>query len=105
MIKSMTGYGKGIAELSTGRLTLEIRTLNGKSCDINIKSSLLPKDKELEVRKTLSDALQRGTVDVLLSFEPKAGAAARQIDAAPVRSCPDGILLPARSDWIRGLSW
>ena len=42
MIKSMTGYGKGVAELSTGRLTLEIRTLNGKNCDIAIKSSLLP---------------------------------------------------------------
>jgi uncharacterized protein (TIGR00255 family) len=99
----MTGYGKGIAELSTGRLTLEIRTLNGKSCDINIKSSLLPKDKELEVRKTLADTLQRGTVDVLLSFEPKAGAAARQIDAALVENyfrqihaigCKVGIAMP-----------
>ena len=103
MIKSMTGYGKGIAELSTGRLTLEIRTLNGKSCDINIKSSLLPKDRELEVRKTLADTLQRGTVDVLLSFEPKAGAAARQIDAALVENyfrqihaigCKVGIAMP-----------
>ena len=99
----MTGYGKGIAELSTGRLTLEIRTLNGKSCDINIKSSLLPKDKELEVRKILSDTLQRGTVDLLLSFEPKAGAAARQIDAALVENyfrqihaigCKVGIAMP-----------
>ena len=103
MIKSMTGYGKGIAELSTGRLTLEIRTLNGKSCDINIKSSLLPKDKELEVRKTLADTLQRGTVDMLLSFEPKAGAAARQIDATLVENyfrqihaigCKVGIAMP-----------
>jgi uncharacterized protein (TIGR00255 family) len=99
----MTGYGKGIAELSTGRLTLEIRTLNGKSCDINIKSSLLPKDKELEVRKTLADTLQRGTVDMLLSFEPKAGAAARQIDATLVENyfrqihaigCKVGIAMP-----------
>ena len=107
MIKSMTGYGKGIAELSTGRLTLEIRTLNGKSCDINIKSSLLPKDKELEVRKTLSDTLQRGTVDLLLSFEPKAGATARQIDAALVENyfrqvhaigCKVGIAMPKEED-------
>ena len=103
MIKSMTGYGKGIAELTTGRLTLEIRTLNGKNCDINIKSSLLPKDKELSVRKTLADTLQRGTVDVLLTFEPKAGAAARQIDAALVENyfrqihaigCKVGIAMP-----------
>ena len=103
MIKSMTGYGKGIAELSTGRLTLEIRTLNGKNCDINIKSSLLPKDKELAVRKILADALQRGTVDLLLTFEPKAGAAARQIDADLVENyfrqvhaigCKVGIAMP-----------
>ena len=80
----MTGYGKGIAELSTGRLTFEIRTLNGKNCDINIKSALLPKDRELEVRKTLTERLQRGTADMLLTFEPKAGTAARRIDAALV---------------------
>ena len=99
----MTGYGKGVAELSTGRLTLEIRTLNGKNCDINIKSQLLPKDRELEVRKTLTDVLQRGTVDLLLNFEPKAGAAARQIDAALVENyfrqihtigCKVGIAMP-----------
>ena len=103
MIKSMTGYGKGVAELSTGRLTLEIRTLNGKNCDINIKSQLLPKDRELEVRKTLSDALQRGTADLLLTFEPKAGAAARQIDAGLVENyfrqihaigCKVGLAMP-----------
>ena len=103
MIKSMTGYGKGVAELSTGRLTIEIRTLNGKNCDINIKSSLLPKDRELEVRKTLAEAVQRGTVDLLLTFEPKAGAAARRIDAALVEDyfrqvheigCKVGIAMP-----------
>ena len=59
MIKSMTGYGKGVAELSTGRLTLEIRTLNGKNCDVTIKSPLLPKDRELEVRKTLAERQAR----------------------------------------------
>ena len=103
MIKSMTGYGKGVAELSTGRLTLEIRTLNGKNCDINIKSSLLPKDRELEVRKTLTERLQRGTADLLLTFEPKAGAAARRIDAPLVEDyfrqihaigCKVGIAMP-----------
>ena len=103
MIKSMTGYGKGVAELSTGRLILEIRTLNGKNCDISIKSSLLPREKELEVRKTLADALQRGSIDLLLTFEPKAGAAARRIDAALAENyfrqihaigCKVGIAMP-----------
>ena len=51
MIKSMTGYGKAEAVLETGKLTIEIKTLNGKNSDANIKSSLLPKDKELLVRR------------------------------------------------------
>ena len=51
MIKSMTGYGKAEAILENGKLTVEIRTLNGKSCDISLKSYLLPKDKDLAVRQ------------------------------------------------------
>lgn len=86
MIKSMTGYGKGTASLSTGNLTLEIRTLNSKSCDVNIKSSLIPKDKDLDVRKKIADALSRGTIDVLLNFEASMEQSARKIDAAVVRS-------------------
>ena len=81
MIKSMTGYGKAVAQLSTGRLTLEIRTLNGKTCDLSIKSSILPKDKELALRKTIVDTVVRGTADLLLNFEPKDASHARLIDA------------------------
>ena len=66
MIKSMTGYGKGEAVLPSGKLTVEIRTLNGKNADITIKSSLLPKDKELYVRQKIADSLTRGTIDVYL---------------------------------------
>ena len=77
----MTGYGKAEATLASGTLTLEIRTLNGKSADINIKSSLLPKDKELEVRKLLADKLVRGTIDLFINFEPAAGNGAHSINA------------------------
>ena len=81
MIQSMTGYGKAEAQLASGKLTHEIRTLNGKSADINIKSSLLPKDKDLEVRKLLADKLVRGTIDLFISFEPVAGQGAHSINA------------------------
>ena len=77
----MTGYGKAEALLPSGKLTLEIRTLNGKSADINIKTSLLPKDKDLEVRKLLADKLVRGTIDLYVSFEPAAGNNAHSINA------------------------
>jgi uncharacterized protein (TIGR00255 family) len=85
MIQSMTGYGKAEATLASGTLTIEIRTLNGKSADINIKSSLLPKDKELEVRKLLSDKLVRGTIDVYISFEAAAGNGAHTVNADTFR--------------------
>ena len=83
----MTGYGKAAAELvSGGSLIVEIRTLNGKSADINIKSNLLPKDEELILRQKLAAALQRGTIDVFLTVEQAAGKGAQTIDKDLVRA-------------------
>ena len=84
MIKSMTGYGKSEAVLAAGKLTVEIRTLNSKSADISIKSSLLPKDKDLLIRQKIADRLVRGTIDVYLNFEAAAADNAKIIDAALV---------------------
>ena len=81
MIHSMTGYGKAEALLSGGKLTVEIRTLNGKTADINLKSQILPKDKELEIRSRIAAVLVRGTIDVYLTWEADASAGARQINA------------------------
>lgn len=81
MIHSMTGYGKAEALLSGGKLTVEIRTLNGKTADINLKSQILPKDKELEIRSRIAAVLVRGTIDVYLTWEADASAGSRQINA------------------------
>ncbi len=80
MIQSMTGYGKADAQLKSGKLTLEVRTLNAKSADISIKSSLLPKEKELEVRKRLAERLVRGTIDLYLTYEAGAQDSAHTIN-------------------------
>ena len=71
----MTGYGKAEAILKTGKLTIEIKTLNGKNSDANIKTQLLPKDKELLVRQMISESLVRGTIDFFMTWEPGSGAA------------------------------
>ncbi len=81
MIKSMTGYGKAEACLESGKITIEIRTLNGKTADVNIKSPLLPKDKELLVRQKLADRLHRGTIDFFVTFEANAVSSAKHINA------------------------
>ena len=77
----MTGYGKSEAILENGKLTIEFRSVNGKNADISIKSSLLPKDKEIEIRKRIADKLQRGTIDMFITWEPNAAENAKTINA------------------------
>lgn len=104
MIQSMTGYGKAEAMLAGGKLTVEIRTLNGKSTDINLKTPLFPKEKEIAVRQKIAQSLQRGTMDVFLTWEPNAAEGARTINGELVgaylrqirdicrQGCADGVL-------------
>ena len=92
MIKSMTGYGRAEALLSRGKMTIEIRSLNGKNADINLKTSLIPKDKELSVRKKLSEALRRGTIDLYITWEPAAGEAVRPLNADAVKAYYDQVI-------------
>ena len=82
----MTGYGKAEALLENGKLTVEFRSVNGKNADITIKSSLLPKDKELEIRKKIADVLVRGSIDMFLTWEPNAVESAKQINLDIARS-------------------
>jgi len=85
MVKSMTGYGKAEALLEGGRITVEIRTLNGKNSDVSIKTSLFPRDKDLYVRQKIAKVLQRGTIDVFATWEPSAGESARTINVEAVK--------------------
>ena len=80
MIRSMTGYGKAEVLLEAGKVTVEIRSLNGKTADISLKTSLLPKDKEIAVRKEIADELQRGNIDMFMTFEPNAAENAKKIN-------------------------
>ncbi len=80
MIKSMTGYGKAECVLPDGKITVEIRSLNGKSADISIKSQIIPRDKELEVRQLIAKELYRGNIDLFATFEPNASESAKVIN-------------------------
>ena len=82
MIKSMTGYGKAEALLETGKITVEVRSLNGKTADISIKTSMLPKDKEMAVRQKIATELTRGNIDFFVTFEPNAADSAKKINMA-----------------------
>jgi uncharacterized protein (TIGR00255 family) len=63
MIKSMTGYGKAIAETPKKKITIEIKSLNSKQLDLNTKLPWLYKEKEPEIRNIISQRLDRGKID------------------------------------------
>lgn len=76
----MTGYGKAEAMLESGKITIEIRSVNGKTADISLKTFLLPKDKEIAVRQKIAAELQRGNIDMFMTFEPNTADSAKQIN-------------------------
>lgn len=80
MIHSMTGYGKAEVLLETGKITVEVRSLNGKTADISLKTSMLPKDKEMAVRQKIAAALTRGNIDFFITYEPNAADSAKKIN-------------------------
>jgi uncharacterized protein (TIGR00255 family) len=69
MIKSMTGYGKAIAETPQKKITIEIKSLNSKQFDLNTKLPWLYKEKEPEIRNLVSQKLDRGKIDLSIYFD------------------------------------
>ncbi|WP_010528057.1 YicC/YloC family endoribonuclease [Thermophagus xiamenensis] len=69
MIKSMTGYGKTVCELPTKRIIIEIKSLNSKQLDINLRLPTHYKEKELEIRNIIAQKLQRGKIDLTFNVE------------------------------------
>ena len=69
MIQSMTGFGKAQIDLSDASLNIELRSLNSKHLDLNIKIPQSYRDKELELKKLLSQNLIRGKVDVNIQLD------------------------------------
>ncbi len=69
MILSMTGFGRGEGVFEGKKLTIDIKSLNSKSFDLNIKIPLRYKEKEFEIRKLLNDRVLRGKVDCYVNVE------------------------------------
>lgn len=81
MIQSMTGYGRSEQPLSHGRSVIaEIKTLNGKQLDLNIKISTVLKPFEGQVRKMLQQKLYRGSVEIGLFVQHNGAGRPMQIN-------------------------
>ncbi|MBZ9729921.1 YicC family protein [Salegentibacter sp. JZCK2] len=69
MIQSMTGFGKSITQLPSKKVTVEIKSLNSKNLDVNARIPSQYREKELQLRNTISKSLTRGKVDFSVYVE------------------------------------
>lgn len=69
MLRSMTGFGKAESTIGTKKFTVEIRSLNSKQLDLNLRIPNLYREKELDLRGWLSENVMRGKADLLVYYE------------------------------------
>ena len=81
----MTGYGKVVLELSTKTVRVEIRSLNSKSLDLNMRMPNEYRSKELELRKIIGSRLKRGKIDVSLYIETDKGENSTKVNTQVVK--------------------
>lgn len=85
MIQSMTGYGKTVLQLPTKKITIELKSLNSKNLDLNVRIPSYYREKELNVRKKLASALVRGKVDFSIYIENTGGEGSSKINESVIK--------------------
>lgn len=69
----MTGFGKTTVESGSKKIIVEIKSLNSKQLDLNLRMPNLFKEKEMEIRSMLKEQLDRGKVDMNIYFDNSEG--------------------------------
>ena len=85
MIQSMTGFGKSLLQLADKKIIIEIKSLNSKAIDLNTRIAQAYKEKELTLRKLISDTLERGKIDFTLTVENTSASSTSTLNAPIIR--------------------
>ena len=106
MIKSMTGYGKRVLPLSDKKISLEIKSLNSKGLDLNMRIPSSYREHELSFRKRVSATLERGKIDFGLFIDQTGGTATAVINQEVVQAymAQLGAIAAATPDQLLALS-
>ena len=81
----MTGFGKSQLQLAHKKIIIEIKSLNSKAIDLNTRIAQAYKEKELTLRKLISDTLERGKIDFTLTVENTSASSTSTLNAPVVR--------------------
>ena len=106
MLYSMTGFGKGVAELPGKKITVELKSLNSKQADIAVRIPSALRQSELEVRNRLAATLVRGKIDVTVTVETTGGDVVQTLNIPALKEYKhrleemrDALGLPEPEDW------
>ena len=106
----MTGYGKSVISYNGKKINVEIKSLNSKTLDLSTRIAPLFREKEMEIRQTITKRLTRGKVDFSLWVEKEDGLDATPINAAIVENYYKQIKdiaaktgIPEPQDWFATL--
>ena len=107
MIQSMTGFGKVTAELPSKKVTVEIKALNSKQLDLSTRIPSIYKEKEMEIRSYLLQALERGKVEFNVYIEYIGKETPTQINQVAlenhynqIKSISQNMGIPEPADWF-----
>ena len=110
MILSMTGYGKSTVEKNGKRFTAEIKSLNSKQMDLSIRIPQQYREYELPIRTIISQKLERGKVDVIISVESISADSSTIINVSAAAAYKKQIevlmqelSIPSPTDWVSTL--
>ena len=86
MLHSMTGYGKASCEYNNKKIVIEIKSLNSKNLDLSVRLPQSYKEKELEIRNTIAQVLERGKIECSIFIEVTGEETSATINGPIVRS-------------------
>ena len=107
MIQSMTGYGKAVVAYKDKKIHVEVKSLNSKQLDLNTRIAALYREKEMEMRQMVAEALIRGKVDMSVWIEKDMAVDPTPINAAlvenyyqQIKSISEKTGIPVPEDWF-----
>jgi uncharacterized protein (TIGR00255 family) len=86
MIQSMTGFGKASLQLPTKKITVEVKSLNSKGLDLNVRMPSLYREMELGLRTQISTKLERGKIDFGIYIESTSEQTSTKVNVPVVKN-------------------
>ena len=86
MIQSMTGFGKATLQLPTKKITIEVKSLNSKGLDLNVRMPSLYREMELGLRNLIASKLERGKIDFSIYIESTAEQTSTRVNVPIVKA-------------------